>query len=224
MSQKLSNKEIQKKRTITYFINAVDEILEKEGHQALTARNIASTAGFNVATLYNYFSNLKHLLLFSSIRYLNEYAKNLSNSLPHKEKNLEKYLEVWRLFSYHSYMNPDKYHEIFFGEFDAETINSTITLYYDIFPDVISPSIREYIPMLKSSNIFERDYISLQNIKKDYPHLTETDMHEINEVNCLIYQGFLYRYMVGSINTPVPEGVDRTMIYIKKILASYGVE
>ena len=67
-------KYIQKKRIIKYFIDAVKQIQEEEGLQAVTIRKVADIAGYNSATLYNYFENLDHLLLFASMDYFQEYV------------------------------------------------------------------------------------------------------------------------------------------------------
>ncbi len=223
MSNLSPNKEIQRKRMIIYFVNAVDEISQDEGKTALTARRVADKAGYNVATLYNYFSNFNHLLLFASIRCLNSYAEDLATKLKGVTDPIQKYLQVWECFSWHSYSNPEKYHEIFFGEFDVDTVNESIRLYYDVFPEVMTDEIKEFVPMLKSSNIFERDYLILQNISQKTGKITNDEVHEINEINCLLYQSLLYRHMNKTISETPEETVKKTLYYIKKILKSYGI-
>ncbi len=218
-----ANKQIQRKRMINYFISAADDILRTEGKQALTARRVADKAGYNVATLYNYFSNFNHLLLFTSIQCLNAYARDLAICIQDISEPVERYLKVWECFSAHSYNNPDKFHDIFFGEFDAQTVNDSIRLFYEVFPEILSEDIKEFVPMLKESNIFERDYLILQAIAKSTGKLSEQQVHEINEINCLLYQSLLYRQMLGTEQLAPEQTVQKTMRYIKKVLESYGV-
>jgi AcrR family transcriptional regulator len=54
----LDNKEIQKRRMMGYFLEATKTVIDTEGIFAVTIRKIASMAGFNSATVYNYFENL----------------------------------------------------------------------------------------------------------------------------------------------------------------------
>ena len=67
-----TKKEIQNERKIRYFVEAAWNIEDTEGKEAITARQVADLAGYNVATLYNYFENLDHLLAFASLRHLRD--------------------------------------------------------------------------------------------------------------------------------------------------------
>jgi len=46
---------IKKRRVMTYFIEAANEIIKEEGINGITIRKVADKAGFNSATIYNYF-------------------------------------------------------------------------------------------------------------------------------------------------------------------------
>ena len=45
-----------------YFVDATAEIIEEEGLENVTIRKVADKAGYNSATIYNYFSEISHLL------------------------------------------------------------------------------------------------------------------------------------------------------------------
>lgn len=51
----LDKKFKQRVRMIKYFIDATIEIIEKEGYEGVTIRKVADIAGYNSATIYNYF-------------------------------------------------------------------------------------------------------------------------------------------------------------------------
>ena len=57
-------KQIQDERMRRYFIEAACEIIKGEGIAAVSVRNIAERAGYSYATLYNYFSDIKELILY----------------------------------------------------------------------------------------------------------------------------------------------------------------
>lgn len=46
---------IKQKRVMIYFITAAKELIESEGVEKLTVRKAAAAAGYNSATLYNYY-------------------------------------------------------------------------------------------------------------------------------------------------------------------------
>ena len=58
----MDNSEKQQQRMRRYFIDATKEILRGEGLKVVSARNIASRAGYSYATLYNYFKDINSLV------------------------------------------------------------------------------------------------------------------------------------------------------------------
>ena len=62
MDQSQKNRELQKKRTILYFIQAAEELIAEKGQDNITVREVANRAVYNIATLYNYFENINHLI------------------------------------------------------------------------------------------------------------------------------------------------------------------
>lgn len=58
----MKNKEIQMGRMWKYFVDATAEIIEEEGLENVTIRKVADKAGYNSATIYNYFSEVSHLI------------------------------------------------------------------------------------------------------------------------------------------------------------------
>ena len=50
--------DIKKKRVMMYFIEATQELILNEGIENLSIKKIAEKAGYNTATIYNYFEDL----------------------------------------------------------------------------------------------------------------------------------------------------------------------
>ncbi|MBU1240441.1 TetR/AcrR family transcriptional regulator [Myxococcota bacterium] len=70
----MSNRELQRRRTMGYFIKACKEILEEEGAAKLSARRVAERAGYSYATIYTYFKDMSSLLAYCIHDYLEESA------------------------------------------------------------------------------------------------------------------------------------------------------
>lgn len=60
-----------------YFIDATAKIIKEEGIEHVTIRKIADLAGFTSSTIYNYFEELSHLTFFASMRFIQDYSKEL---------------------------------------------------------------------------------------------------------------------------------------------------
>ena len=73
----MANRERHHQRVLKYFIEATQLIIQKEGMEAVTIRKVAEIAGFNSATLYNYFQDLDQLLLYASLNHLTSYNQKI---------------------------------------------------------------------------------------------------------------------------------------------------
>ena len=69
----------KRKRTLQHFIDAAKEIIEKEGVKQVTARKVGKLSGYSYATIYNYFNDLKELLAYCALDYLNACSNDLMN-------------------------------------------------------------------------------------------------------------------------------------------------
>ena len=91
--QQKDRKQMYRQQTMGYFINAALEIIEEEGIDSLSIRKTAEKAGYNSATLYHYFSDFEELRIFSAMKYLDQYAKDLPAYLEPVTRPLEKISE-----------------------------------------------------------------------------------------------------------------------------------
>ena len=212
-------KDLQKKRIMIYFIDATNLIIEKEGLDAVTIRKVADLAGYNSATIYNYFKNLDHLILFASIKYLKEYIKDLSKNIESTNKTLKNYLIIWKYFCIHSFKNPKIYNLIFCSKF-SDSIDGVMNIYYNLFPNELPKSSLCLNSMLLNSNIFDRNLTILKESLVNYS-LSDDDFNYLNEMIILLYEGMLKKMLIS--NYDVEERVMSMIIYIKKILSSFNI-
>lgn len=215
----MDKKEIQKKRMMSYFIEAANQIIETEGVDAITIRGVSDIAGYNSATLYNYFENLDHLIFFASMKYLKEYVLSLPDYLKDYNDAFERYFRIWECFCQHSFRKPKIYYSLFFDRF-SNSLNDDIKEYYSIFPEELGDQSEDILPMLLGQNIYDRNRSILKScIPQDL--IRNEDLEEINEMNLLIYHGMLSRVLGEQITFSIEEAVKRTLLYMKKAIESY---
>ncbi len=217
---KLTKKELQKRRMMSYFIEAAAKIIEEEGIQGITTRKVADEAGYNVATVYNYFKNLDHLIFFASLKFIKDYVLNLSVYTKYASNALEKSILIWECFCKYSFKKPKIYYAIFFNTHE-NTLKESIKEYYEIFPQELGQQRKDLLPMLLKGNIYERGMAALEECVKE-GYIKKEDITHINEMILLIYQGMLFNIINKRINYSVEESVNRTMIYIKKTLYAFS--
>ncbi len=62
------------------YIRAAYDILQEKGPEGLTIRSVADRLNCNSANLYRYFSNLEELALYASLKYLDDYIREVEPS------------------------------------------------------------------------------------------------------------------------------------------------
>ena len=224
MEQSKKNRDLQKKRTILYFIQAAEDIIAEKGVDKLTVREVADKAGYNIATLYNYFENINHLVLFTSIKYLNQYVTDLSAYVDDSASPEERFYGCWECFCRHAFTYPEVFHVIFFGEFSHETVDQSLELYYELFPDNLKGVTEDFLDIMTSSDFIQRNIKSFQLI--DLPDTSavpaDQKLYFYSELTSLIFQSMLYNAMEkkrkGTLS--VEEETEAFFRYLAKLIES----
>lgn len=212
----MEKKQIKMRRMWKYFTDATVEIIEKEGMDQVTIRKVADLAGYNSATIYNYFTDLSHLLFFASMKLLGNYTRDVVTYMEKGENALEKYLLAWECFCEHSFKNPDVFYAVFImdlGDHPDELVND----YYEIYPaDLI------HIPDSLRPILFNRDMSvrgrSLLQLAHEEGLIKEENIDHINEMTILLWHGMFTNIRNNRINYSYREAMSSTMMYIKQIV------
>ncbi len=129
----INKKDLQKQRTMRFFIDATKEIAEEEGINKISIRNVANRAGYNSATIYNYFENVDSLIAFAMIDSVTEYLHGFAHILSQDFNPIEALLLSWRIYAECSFENPGAYAYVFNSEYTQDAL-SKLESYFEIFP------------------------------------------------------------------------------------------
>ena len=199
--ESIDKKYIQRARMIKYFVDATVEIIEKEGYKNVTIRKVADIAGYNSATIYNYFDNLEHLLFFASMRYLQEYIDELPTYITGAKDSREVYLLVWQCYVECSFKKPEIYYIIFFSNLKKD-LEQYVEQYFSYFPLDVKKYPNVIREMLLSNSINKRSLILMKPCIEE--NLVSKERAEIidNLIIC-VYESMLIKVYRGSIKASV---------------------
>lgn len=217
-----TKKEIQTERMIRYFVEAAWNIEDTEGFDAITARKVADLAGYNVATLYHYFDDLDHLLTFASLRHLRDYALALPKHAEGIDDPLMLYMKTWECFNYYGFQKPGMYKHMFFGKF-ADQYNSSLKLYYDIFPEQLPKDGLRFYPMLHERELHKRDYTCLL-ASAEAGYIPMEKVKTISDMNVLIFRGMLDRLSDVGVDYSPEEAARLVTNYHARTMIGFGVD
>lgn len=206
-------------RVVEAFINAAHEIIENDGLEAVTLRKVADLAGYNSATVYNYFNSLEHLIFFACMQYIDDYLIDLSYYLKDSKNSLETYFRTWECFCYKSFNLPNVYKAVFFYEHDTSS-NTEFEEYYDLFPSELNKYSSNIKSMLLSGDIHMRDRILLKPCV-DEGFINKEEFEELSDLMILIYEGMLNNVLSSKDFLQPIAVTKKTLRYMKKCLNSY---
>jgi AcrR family transcriptional regulator len=218
----MDRKTLIKRNIMNKFIDATFMIIDADGVESVTIRRVASIAGYNSSTLYNYFEDLDQLIIFACMRYLRDYAHGLKDYIRKATNSLERYFLIWECFCTYSFQKPKIYNLIFFSE-HSDSLNNIITDYYRIFPEELADSSMHLNSMLTGNDIYSRTLHQFKGCVVE-GYFIEDDIVEINEVTILIYQSILTNLLKKNPPYNSKEAKEKAMKYIEIVVKTYQIK
>lgn len=203
-----------KRRAINSFVNATEKIMMEEGINKVTIRKVSDLAGYSSATIYSYFENIDHLILFSSMKFLDEYILALPEYIKDETTAIGKFKKVWECFSHFAFQRAEIFYAMFFPKLEKRFENY-MTEYYCIYPikDEDYPEVIQ--KMLRGQSIYERNSILIDEAIKEGA-LAEANRDELSEMTVFIFESILHRVCTEDIS---PEEAEQKMKrYLNRIL------
>ena len=212
----MEKRDIKKRRMWTYFIDATEELIKTEGFLQVTIRKVADKAGYNSATIYNYFDELSHLLFFASLKFLRPYIETVSTKMEKTDDPVEKYLIAWDCFTEYSFEIPEIFQAVFLMDLGDHPENM-LKHYYELYPADLVAVPEELLPGLMKHSITERGRFAI-NFIVQAGLLDQPQAEELNELTNLIWQGMFSNLLNKRNDYTAAEAKERTMKYIREIV------
>ncbi len=209
----MNAKDLRKKRTLIYFIEATQDIIHEEGPDGLTIRKVAARAGYNSATLYHYFENLNQLKMYASLRYVSRYNKEFFQSAKSLKTAREKFTLMWDIFIRYSAENPDAFASVFMSRAHDDTLSKIFSQYNELFPeDSVSPVGTVYT-FEQYSSLSDRNLCAILEILKEESS-GNSNYKTINDLMIYTYLGILQEMLTTddagrkSLEQKLQSGID----------------
>ncbi|WP_313345859.1 TetR/AcrR family transcriptional regulator [Sedimentibacter sp.] len=212
--------EKHKKLAINHFISAADELINEIGIEKVTIRNLAQKAGYNSATIYNYFENLDHLIFFGAMKNIKDYALALNSYLTNAENAMDRFLMVWECFFNYAYLKPDIYNAIFFPKL-SKHIEEYVTEFYSLFPEDLGIHHDTISTMLLKGNIHDRGMTTVMDCVNE-GFIESHNADKLNDMTLLVFEGMLVRVLRGTVS--YENAKTQSMDYIRVIVKSFLIK
>lgn len=204
-----------KKRAINAFVSATEKIMREEGINNVTIRKVSDIAGYSSATIYSYFENIDHLIIFSSLKFLDEFIESLPKEIENCKTAIDVYKKVWECFSRFAFQRAEIFQVMFFSKLDQK-LDNFFTEYYCIYKLDVTNFPTSIQKMLRGTNIYNRN-MHLLNEAVEEGSVKEANKAEINEMSVFIFESILHRVFLEEIEPE--DAVEKMMRYLNRILA-----
>ncbi|WP_042354543.1 TetR/AcrR family transcriptional regulator [Bacillus rubiinfantis] len=212
----MKKKEMQLSRMWKYFVDATAEIIEEEGVDNVTIRKVADKAGYNSATIYNYFSEISHLIFFASMKFLKNYTDEVAVYIEKGKDPIEKYLLAWECFCHHSFKQPQIFNAVFIMDLGDQP-EKMLEDYYKIYPSDLINIPEELKTILFERNVTKRGRSFLEIALRE-GYIKEENVDAINELTILVWQGMFTNILNNRKSYDFQEAANTTMNYISAIV------
>lgn len=209
----VDKREIKRIRILKVFINAAFQIIEEEGIGGVTIRKVGQIAGYNSATIYNYFKNRQQLISFAAVKYISDYVQAVSAYMDQSTNTLERFFLMWECFCLYSFKNPQIYYAIFTEDI-GEKPGNLFKVYYTIFSEELGEPSEELKSILLETDLAKRANRAIQPCVEE-GYFTVEEAEEINQMIMLMYHGMLSLIINNRIDSSVEESVQKIMSYIR---------
>ena len=206
----------QRNQIFACFINAASELMENEGMESLTLRRVAKRAGYNSATLYNYFKDLDHLTVYASMKYFEDYNRNLARYLADEQDAFQRFLFMWRFFCASAFRHPHAYYNLLYGKYSGE-LTEIIHAYYEVFPEELGELDDSVLEMLTCGSLVERNWQMLQPVLEG-ASLSLEERESMNEIILYCFKELLTQKIQMGDALDNQTLIERQLSYIHVIL------
>ena len=206
----------QRNQIFACFINAASELMENEGMDASPCAGWQSGRATTSATLYNYFKDLDHLTVYASMKYFEDYNRNLARYLADEQDAFQRFLFMWRFFCASAFRHPHAYYNLFYGKYSGE-LTEIIHAYYEVFPEELGELDDSVLEMLTCGSLVERNRQMLQPVLEG-ASLSQEERESINEIILYCFKELLTQKIQMGDALDNQTLIERQLSYIHVIL------
>lgn len=214
-------KRLDKRLMKRKFVEACIQLMEEKGHDKTSLRDVAKLAGYNQATVYNYFANVDHLKFYAAMRLTRDYYQSLVDYVADAKDSMDRFLLIWESFCVHAFRQPELFQYRFYL-FVGDENDDIVEGYYEDFPEDFQPGLGSSITeMLTRTNITDRAMALVDDLILE-GYIRQEDREKFNDLILILFEGVFLRVLNKRIDKETAlrrlmgHIIDATSAYLQK--------
>lgn len=221
MTDSRRKKAIQRHRKMRYFIEAADQIISDQGLGALTIRKVSEIAGYNSATLYNYFDSLDHLIYYTHMLKMPVIEKSLEMT-PLEAASSDAVMFFWRKFCELAFHETQTIYTLMFSLYSKQ-FREILIDYIAIFESDLELGMADRLEQLFVNSIFDVVLACFMEFEIEQG-LGRHELEELNSFVLTYFQGYLVRKMTLENEMDIELFMNRMTRFMDRIVWSYTIK
>lgn len=168
------------------------ELLKTHSPKDVTIRMIASASNCATTTIYKHFSDVEQLILFSSIKYIEDFIVESQAIAKECHNALDMRRIMWQSFAKYAFQNVEVF-EFLFWSSNTTRLGDTIYDYYQLFPDEWKKLDGLFTSVYFNDDIEERNRIMTHRVAAS-GYIKHDDANILSDMECQIFHGLLMKY------------------------------
>lgn len=167
-------------------------LLKTTSPKDLKIRTIADECGCASTVIYRNFDDLDHLILFASVKFLENYIIDIKEIVNEQSDPMEMLTTMWQVFAEYAFQTVDVFELLFWGKY-KERLGDTIFEYYQIFPAEMKQLDGLFTSVFFNSDIRERTYMIMHRAAV-VGYFMYDDVRMLSDMQVHLFYGLLKSY------------------------------
>lgn len=147
------------RQNMRIFIEATKELLKNYGAEGLSIRKIAAKAGYNSATIYNYFQDAEELILYGSVTLFRDIFQRFFATKKKNMTNREKHILYFRCLNETSFRNAKIFYNMFYGTHRNELGHILRVYFQQLYPQELDGLDEEMSQAMREGTLLQNSRV-----------------------------------------------------------------
>ena len=163
------------RQNMRIFIEATKSLMDSVGEEGLSIRKIAAKAGYNSATIYNYFQDLDELMLFGSVSFFRDVFQKVLEGRTDDMTWKDRYIYFFRSLASASFRKPKAFYNMFYGP-HSEELGRIMRVYFNqLYPEELNGIDAGFAQVMREGILVNKYRLLFTNLLREENYTEEVE-------------------------------------------------
>lgn len=201
------------RQNMRIFIEATKSLMDSVGEEGLSIRKIAAKAGYNSATIYNYFQDLDELMLFGSVSFFRDVFQKVLEGRTDDMTWKDRYIYFFRSLASVSFRKPKAIYNMFYGP-HSEELGRIMRVYFNqLYPEELNGIDAGFAQVMREGILVNKYRLLFTNLLRE-----ENYTEEVEEITPVLLNSLYHTFLHEAIKRGKDFDVEQKAAYFVNLV------